>query len=631
MKVWGQRQGWISSTPQSGPQNLWPLKGTVQHHPRLRGVPLGSSPLPGLRPAPHLDTHGAIPQCPAPPCPGPPGSPVLGAPGARCSSTGRSRCPFPVSPRSRCPHPRTPAGARCCPAPPPGSSSPLFSSPPRPVPFRLSSPGKAKAQRLGGSRAVPRRGRTGATMASNIGNFFRRSLRRSSRKEGKQEAPAAESNSSRALQGKAGDRSSVLYSAGQFFFEYLVVVSLKKTSDGRYEPKITYQFPKRENLLRGQKEEEERLLQAIPLFCFPDGNNWAPVTDFTSETFSFVLTNVDGSRKIGYCRRLLPSGRGVRLPEVFCIISCLGCFGLFSKILDEVEKRRQISMAVIYPFMQGLRESPFPAPGKTVTIKSFIPESGTELIELTRPLDAHLEHVEFQALLQRLSPDLILHIFASAVLERRLIFLAEELSVLSQCIHAVAALLYPFTWAHTYIPVVPECLLDTVCCPTPFMVGIQMRHLERVLDQPMEEALIVDLCKGKIIRAVGDEEEILPIKLQNEMLTSLNRHNNNNNVHAPEQVNTLVSEAFVQFFVRIVGHYASHIKWSKNGPGTFQERAFCKAIASKTNRKFVKKFVKTNMFSLFIEDAEKSRIPQEVYFQQKITEYHEQKKHRRDS
>lgn len=80
---------------------------------------------------------------------------------------------------------------------------------------------------------------------------------------------------------------------------------------------------------------------------------------------------------------------------------------------------------------------------------------------------------------------------------------------------------------------------------------------------------------------------------------------------APEQVNTLVSEAFVQFFVRIVGHYASHIKWSKNGPGTFQERAFCKAIASKTNRKFVKKFVKTNMFSLFIEDAEKSRIPQE--------------------
>lgn len=118
---------------------------------------------------------------------------------------------------------------------------------------------------------------------------------------------------------------------------------------GLWSPSITLTLVialvQRENLLKGQKEEEERLLQAIPLFCFPDGNNWAPVTEFTrylprcgvlamvshpmpshpwglwagrailfpcvvspcSETFSFVLTNVDGSRKIGYCRRLLVS------------------------------------------------------------------------------------------------------------------------------------------------------------------------------------------------------------------------------------------------------------------------------------------------------------------------------------
>lgn len=159
--------------------------------------------------------------------------------------------------------------------------------------------------------------------------------------EGKQEAPAADGIPSHVPLGKAGERSSILYSAGQFFFEYLVVVSLRKMSDGRYEPKIAYQFPKvfdpitfcgrmgflrlrgkgdislphhqsqgsvekypmqapqshptpvgaihhpngitsfqRENLLKGQKEEEERLLQAIPLFCFPDGNNWEPVTTF---------------------------------------------------------------------------------------------------------------------------------------------------------------------------------------------------------------------------------------------------------------------------------------------------------------------------------------------------------------
>ncbi|XP_020378947.2 DENN domain-containing protein 2D-like [Rhincodon typus] len=129
---------------------------------------------------------------------------------------------------------------------------------------------------------------------------------------------------------KTLEQDSSRYS-GQFFFEYLVVVSLKK-SGATYEPQIAYQFPKRENLMRSQKEEEESLLRAIPLFCFPDGNTWAPLTEYESETFSFVLTNIDGSRKFGYCRCLLPRGGGPRLPEVFCIISCLGCFGLFSKV-----------------------------------------------------------------------------------------------------------------------------------------------------------------------------------------------------------------------------------------------------------------------------------------------------------
>ncbi|XP_014801776.1 PREDICTED: DENN domain-containing protein 2D-like [Calidris pugnax] len=79
---------------------------------------------------------------------------------------------------------------------------------------------------------------------ASIGNFFRRSLRRSVRREGKEEDGKKENNPSRVPQGKAGERSSVLYSAGQFFFEYLVVVSLKPVTDGRYEPKISYQFPK---------------------------------------------------------------------------------------------------------------------------------------------------------------------------------------------------------------------------------------------------------------------------------------------------------------------------------------------------------------------------------------------------
>lgn len=33
---------------------------------------------------------------------------------------------------------------------------------------------------------------------------------------------------------------------------------------------------------------------------------------------------------------LQPSGKGPRLPEVYCVISRLGCFGLFSKVRDAI-------------------------------------------------------------------------------------------------------------------------------------------------------------------------------------------------------------------------------------------------------------------------------------------------------
>uniref|UniRef100_A0A672JLW6 UDENN domain-containing protein n=1 Tax=Salarias fasciatus TaxID=181472 RepID=A0A672JLW6_SALFA len=397
---------------------------------------------------------------------------------------------------------------------------------------------------------------------------------------------------------------------------YLVVVSLKKTSDGSsYEPQITYQFPKRDGMARYQREEEEKTLKAITLFCFPEGINWAPLTEYHSETFSFVLTEIDGSRRNGYCRRLLPGGRGARPPEAFCIISSLACFGLFSKIFDEVEKRRQISMAMIYPFMQKLREATFPAPGHTVEIKSFIPESGTEIISLTRPLDSWLEHVDFGTLFSCLTDQEVLLVFAAAVLERRIVFIADDLGTLSQVIHAVAALLYPFTWQHTFISIVPEILIDVVMAPTPYLLGVQKHLLDLVTDQ------------GDVSGAstIGDEDSILPPKLQAEILEALR-----NKQEAPtvEELNRVVSEAFLQFFVKTVGHYSSYVKHRHAGEqGQFEKRRFYKAIDSRTTRHFVKRFIQTQMFDLFIQEVEQQQPgPQQGVFHRKIVEHQERRK-----
>lgn len=89
-------------------------------------------------------------------------------------------------------------------------------------------------------------------------------------------------------------------------FEYFLVVSLQRSkAGGHYLPEVTQQFPpKLERSFKFMRETEDQL-RIIPQFCFPDAKDWEPVESYPSEMFSFVLTGEDGSRRFGYCRRLL--------------------------------------------------------------------------------------------------------------------------------------------------------------------------------------------------------------------------------------------------------------------------------------------------------------------------------------
>uniref|UniRef100_A0A3B3C5N2 UDENN domain-containing protein n=1 Tax=Oryzias melastigma TaxID=30732 RepID=A0A3B3C5N2_ORYME len=420
-------------------------------------------------------------------------------------------------------------------------------------------------------------------------------------------------------------------------FEYFLVVSLQKSKD-QYLPEVTQQFPpKLERSFKFLRETEDQL-KIIPQFCFPDAKDWESVETYQSEMFSFVLTGEDGSRKFGYCRRLLPSGRGKRLPEVYCIVSHLGCFNLFSKVLDEVERRRALSPALVQPLMRAIMEAQFPAPGRTISIKTFLPGSGTEVMELCRPSDSRLEHVDFECLFSCLSLRLLLRVFGSLLLERRIIFTADNLSTLSQCCHAVVALLYPFVWQHTYIPVLPSAMLDIVCTPTPFIVGLLSSSLPHLTELPLEEVLVVDLGNSRFLRQLDDEDSILPAKLQSALENILERRRELANERGgnisgdSEHLSTVVSETFVRFFVELVGHYPLFITGEREdgyssssssspAPCSFQREGFLKAIPSKTVRRFLEVFMETQMFGWFIQERELHRQALRGLFEVRVQEY----------
>ena len=59
------------------------------------------------------------------------------------------------------------------------------------------------------------------------------------------------------------------------------------------------------------------------MFCFPDAEYWSPgvCNEGIGRTYFLVLTDLQGNRRFGYCRRIMPEGSDMVLPLAYCIIT----------------------------------------------------------------------------------------------------------------------------------------------------------------------------------------------------------------------------------------------------------------------------------------------------------------------
>jgi hypothetical protein len=202
-------------------------------------------------------------------------------------------------------------------------------------------------------------------------------------------------------------------------------------------------------------------------------------------------------------------------------------------------------------------------------------------------------------------------------LERRILFTAQHLGTLSSCIQAISSLLYPFAWQHVYIPVLPSDLIDIVCSPTPYIIGILSTSRAALQKLPMEEVLIVDLDNNALLESLGDEATIVPRKLQKALTGALKDTDRDSR-------DAVVFEAFLRLFVETIGHYTDYILVQQDGKNVFQKDYFCRAVNSKSIRMFLEWFVETQMFEVFMTEKLENGIPENGYFETRILEYRQE-------
>ncbi|GAB0100529.1 DENN domain-containing protein [Sergentomyia squamirostris] len=359
--------------------------------------------------------------------------------------------------------------------------------------------------------------------------------------------------------------------------------------------------------IKSQFPAERQLPRNVEQLVFPCGlrQNERDVPVREGQDYSLILTNDNGERLYGYCRRILPENSEIFLPMAYCLLTDTKAPGFYFKLLREIESRHGQTKSQFTRMLQDLLELKLPPPGQVLSLRlsasgsasisrgdfsciSTASYHNTDVVFLRRPTDVRLESSDLWLLHRTLGSELLLHVFGTLLLERKVILFSTSIHLVSSCILALAEILYPLQWHYTLITVLPHRLLEICQAPFPVLVGAVCPEIHEMV---IDDGIVVNLDAKRMTQCCGDEMTLIPAKLRNSLLVSLEMYNALN--EDKFLLSVLIAEAFLRFFIEIFDNFPKDIPLQKE-----------KLINSHPNPSvqiFLEWFVETAMFHHFVK------------------------------
>jgi DENN domain-containing protein 2 len=244
----------------------------------------------------------------------------------------------------------------------------------------------------------------------------------------------------------------------------------------------------------------------IEQFIYPTDKTPSDLMTKENQNFSLILTDEYGGHLFGYCRQVVPEGFEICLPLTYCLISNIKATGFFFNVLKEIEARHGQPEAHINHMLRQIQTQQVPISGKFLHVKLMdspvakkMPEiakkpdretiqksqtrfnkrlslespewlkgetsqefsrspvdldlinrslldKGKQIDEILikRPNDLRLECGELSVLYESTTSELLVIIFGTLLIERKVILVGRNLSKISSCIMGLYSILYPF-------------------------------------------------------------------------------------------------------------------------------------------------------------------------------------------
>lgn len=144
----------------------------------------------------------------------------------------------------------------------------------------------------------------------------------------------------------------------------------------------------------------------------------------------------------------------------------------------------------------------------TPTFDINMPEFGfVDRNNIHLPLPRVSCHWALSILFQRIKPNDILTLLRLLLIERSVLILGESSIIVSSCACVLLDLLKPYRWASTFMPLLPEDMIDFIQSPVPFITGVTVNNRAdaariesdlRVVEATGNGLNVVNLIAGKI-------------------------------------------------------------------------------------------------------------------------------------
>jgi hypothetical protein len=336
-------------------------------------------------------------------------------------------------------------------------------------------------------------------------------------------------------------------------YEWYVEISRPKDGEDGH---IMCIYPK-------ENDMEDDTKKQLPKFAFP-----TTVVNEGEEHFTFVLTDLDSKYRFGFCL-YRPKG-----DTCMCIISDLPWYKVFYRALDKIsEFKLAMQNELVEPLLSGLYSHPLPDSGdESLSVQpSGSPDAPRYSFPLPPTHSKRLPEIPTDHNLTyfytNIHYNVLLHLFANMIFERRIIITSSSLSLLSASVHGATTILYPLHWQHIFIPIMPHHLKDYCAAPMPFLMGVHSSLMEDVHRMPMDDVVILDMDNNVIESPHVEDLGSMPSEVIAELKHVLKKESSGYGDNA--------CKAFMLAMVSMIGGYRKALKFREGeAEVVFDEEAF---------------------------------------------------------